>query len=78
MALSFNRAGMPTAWTGFSVTWYGKLMESPEILSAAVNTLIVAGISTAVATTLGTHARPRRRAAKSDSRAPLTRCCSRR
>ncbi len=54
MALSFNRAGMPTAWTGFSVTWYGKLFESPEILSAALNTLIVAGISTLIATTLGT------------------------
>lgn len=54
MALSFNRAGMPTAWTGFSVTWYGKLLESPEILSAAVNTLIVAGISTVIATALGT------------------------
>jgi spermidine/putrescine transport system permease protein len=54
MVLSFNRAGMPTAWTGFSLDWYAKLANSPEILSAAVNTLIVAGISTLIATTLGT------------------------
>ncbi len=54
MALSFNRAGMPTAWTGFSTAWYGRLLESPEILSAAANTLIVAALSTAIATTLGT------------------------
>lgn len=54
MALSFNRAGMPTAWTGFSFAWYGKLMDSPEILSAAINTIIVASISTLIATTLGT------------------------
>ena len=36
------------------MTWYGKLLESPEILSAAVNTIIVAGVSTVIATTLGT------------------------
>lgn len=54
MVLSFNRAGMPTAWTGFSLDWYVKLADSPEILAAAVNTLIVAGISTVIATVLGT------------------------
>ena len=54
MVLSFNRAGMPTAWTGFSLDWYAKLASSPEIIDAAVNTFIVAGISTIVATTLGT------------------------
>jgi len=54
MALSFNRGGMPTAWTGFSVDWYAKLAHSPEIISSAMNTLIVASVSTAIATTLGT------------------------
>jgi spermidine/putrescine transport system permease protein len=54
VVLSFNRAGMPTAWTGFSLDWYAKLLDSPEILSAALNTLIVATVSTAIATALGT------------------------
>jgi len=54
MGLSFNRAGMPTAWTGFSTAWYGKLVESPEITSAALNTLVVASVSTVIATALGT------------------------
>ncbi len=54
MVLSFNRAGLPTVWTGFSFEWYGKLAESPEILAAAINTLIVAFVSTVIATTLGT------------------------
>lgn len=54
MILSLNRAGMPTAWTGVSFQWYGKLVDSPEIVSAAVNTLIVAVISTLIATTIGT------------------------
>ena len=53
VALSFNRAGLPTAWTGFSVRWYGKLWENGEILSAAVNTLIVASCSTVFAAVMG-------------------------
>ena len=54
MVLSLNRGGMPTAWTGVSFHWYGKLAESPEIISAALNTLIVATVSTVIATALGT------------------------
>ncbi len=54
MVMSLNEGGMPTAWTGFSLKWYGVLAESPEILSATVNTLIVASISTVIATVLGT------------------------
>lgn len=52
--LSFNKSGLPTVWSGFSVEWYGKLMRSPDIISAASNTLIVAFVSTLIATTLGT------------------------
>ena len=54
MLLSFNRAGLPTAWTGFSLDWYAKLAESGDILSAAGNTLIVATVSTLLATLIGT------------------------
>ncbi len=54
MILSFNKAGMPTAWTGFSTDWYGKLLESPKIIAAAKNSLVVAIVSTFIATTIGT------------------------
>ncbi|WP_455372947.1 ABC transporter permease [Limibacillus halophilus] len=54
MVLSFNKAGLPTAWTGLSLKWYGVLTESGPILSAARNTIVVAVISTLIATTLGT------------------------
>lgn len=54
VALSFNEGGMPTAWTGFSAKWYGELARNGDIMHAALNTLIVALVSTAVATTLGT------------------------
>jgi len=53
-ALSFNEGGLPTAWTGFSVKWYGELLANNDILQAAFNTLIVAVASTIVATLLGT------------------------
>ena len=52
--LSFNEAGLPTAWTGASVKWYVALVDNDTILRAAVNTLMVALASTLIATTLGT------------------------
>lgn len=54
MLLSFNRAGLPTAWTGFSLDWYVRLAESKDVMSAALNTLVVATFSTLLATILGT------------------------
>ncbi len=54
VALSFNDGGLPTAWTGFSLKWYGALWENADILNAAFNTLIVAITSAALATILGT------------------------
>lgn len=53
-ALSFNEGGLPTTWTGFSVKWYGELFSNKEIIGAAWNTLIVAAVSTFIATILGT------------------------
>lgn len=52
--LSFNESGLPTAWTGFSFKWYQALASNPEILQPTLNTMIVALISTAIATVLGT------------------------
>lgn len=54
IALSFNKSGLPTAWTGFSTEWYGKLIANPRILSAAGNSLIVAVASTIISTAIGT------------------------
>ena len=54
IVLSFNKSGLPTAWTGFSTEWYGKLIANPKILSAAGNSLIVAVASTIISTAIGT------------------------
>jgi spermidine/putrescine transport system permease protein len=54
VGLSLNEGGLPTAWTGFSFKWYGALLKNDDILKAAGNTLVVAIISTVLATFLGT------------------------
>lgn len=53
IVLSFNKSGLPTAWTGFSTEWYGKLIANPKILSAAGNSLVVAIASTVISTVIG-------------------------
>lgn len=54
VALSFNDAGLPTVWGGFSTRWYGALLANADILQAGLNTLIVGLTSTLIATALGT------------------------
>jgi spermidine/putrescine transport system permease protein len=51
---SFNAARYGGPWAGFTTQWYVRLFDSPEKLAAAWNTVIVAVVSTAVATVLGT------------------------
>ena len=51
---SFNRARHGGPWTGFTTAWYARLLDSPDKLLAARNTLVVGVISTAVSTVLGT------------------------
>lgn len=51
---SVNNARYGLIWKGFTWKWYEKLFSNEAILEAALNSLIVAGISTVVATILGT------------------------
>lgn len=51
---SFNAARFGAAWSGFTTKWYGTLWSNATAWSAAKNTLILAGTSTAIATLLGT------------------------
>lgn len=54
MVLSLNESGLPTSWGGVSFRWYEALAENRAIQRAALNSLIVAGTSTLLATALGT------------------------
>ncbi len=58
MVFSFNDTDTAsrTVWNGFSLRWYQKLFEDRLILEALRNTLIIAVITAAVATVLGTVA----------------------
>jgi spermidine/putrescine transport system permease protein len=54
VALSFNKAGMPTVWSGFSLEWYGKLFANEKIIAAVGNSLFIAAVATAISTVIGT------------------------
>ena len=51
---SFNARRYGPVWGGFTTAWYRKLLESPDKVFAAENTLVLAAASTAVSTLLGT------------------------
>ena len=51
---SFTRDEFGVRWTGFTLDWYVRLFNNDRLMGASLNTLIVACVSTLVATTLGT------------------------
>jgi putrescine transport system permease protein len=53
---SFNDSRLVTLWGGFSLRWYRSLLDSEDILSAAVLSLQIALVSATLATLLGTLA----------------------
>ncbi len=55
MVYSFNES-KTTSWQGFSVKWYIELFNDPSIQRAFMTTMIVATLSAAFATVLGTMA----------------------
>ncbi len=56
VVFSFNASSTRTMWGGFSLRWYEKLFEDQMLLMALRNTLIIAVVSAAAATALGTLA----------------------
>ncbi len=51
---SFNSARTGAVWQGFTLQWYERLFNNPRILDAALNSLIVALVSTAASVVIGT------------------------
>lgn len=54
VVFSFNESKLGIRWTGFTTHWYGVLFGNEVLLRAFHNSLIVAGFTTVLATTLGT------------------------
>lgn len=56
MVLSFNSSKSRSQWGGFTTQWYKEMFESPVIMEALYNTLMIAFLSALIATVLGTAA----------------------
>lgn len=52
VAFSFNANQMVSAWTGFSLQWYGQALQNGNLMTAVKTSLIVAVIATVLATTV--------------------------
>ncbi len=53
---SFNEAGSLAEFSGFSFVWYEELLGDEEALTALKNSLLLAVLSSAIATVIGTFA----------------------
>jgi len=53
---SFNESKSRANWTGFTFHWYEKLFHNEYIITSLINTIIIAAISSVIATALGTIA----------------------
>jgi spermidine/putrescine transport system permease protein len=53
---SFNAARQTAVWEGFTLDWYRRLAADERLLGSVRNSLLVAGITTLVATVVGTLA----------------------
>jgi spermidine/putrescine transport system permease protein len=53
---SFNDSRLNAEWVGFTWRWYEELMHDPEMIQAALNSLLIATSASALATALGTMA----------------------
>ena len=56
IAFSFNEAGSLSEFTGFSLVWYEELFNDEAALTALKNSLILAVLSSCIATVIGTFA----------------------
>ena len=53
---SFNASRSKSVWAGFTFDWYIRLFHNDLLISALVNTLIIAFLSSCIATVIGTTA----------------------
>jgi spermidine/putrescine transport system permease protein len=56
VVFSFNESRLTAEWKGFTLDWYGRLLASPQVRLSLRNSLLVAGVTTVVATAIGTAA----------------------
>ncbi|CAB3807435.1 Inner membrane ABC transporter permease protein YdcV [Paraburkholderia caffeinitolerans] len=53
---SFNASKLVTVWSGFSVRWYGALLQDDELINAAILSLKIAVLTATASVVIGTWA----------------------
>ncbi len=56
VVFSFNQSKSRTLWTGFTFDWYKKLFTNDVVISALINTMVIAVLAAVISTVLGTLA----------------------
>ena len=53
IAFSFNAGKLSSVWSGFSMKWYGALLENEALLAALAKSLFIAGMAATLSTIFG-------------------------
>jgi putrescine transport system permease protein len=56
VAFSFNETRSVSLWRGFSLQWYGRLLENQAVIDAALLSLLIAAMASTLAVVIGTMA----------------------
>ena len=56
VAFSFNQTRSVSVWSGFSLEWYGRLLENQAVLDAAQLSLLIAAVASTLSVVVGTLA----------------------
>lgn len=54
VVFSFNRQALGIQWSGFTLKWYGELLRDADLIAALRNSVLIATVTTVLATALGT------------------------
>ena len=72
IVLSFNKSKTRAKWGGFTFKWYGTLFKNEQIMNALFKTLLLAVLSSVIATLIGTAAAIAMNSMKMKTRAYFT------
>lgn len=72
IVLSFNKSKTRAKWGGFTFKWYGTLFKNEQIMNALFTTLLLAVLSSVIATLIGTAAAIAMNSMKMKTRAYFT------
>ncbi|MBI5274287.1 MAG: ABC transporter permease [Chlamydiales bacterium] len=53
IVFSFNSRGFPASWDHFTLQWYQKLFQEPDLWTSFLNSLIVSSLATLLSVTMG-------------------------